>query len=66
MIIFKISGNIILHPSMAVEKLGSGEDPGTQNGSWSWNNYWSRKTTEKETPAWLSVYQSQKSQLLGL
>jgi len=33
MIIFKISGNIILHPSMAVEKLGSGEDPGTQNGS---------------------------------
>ena len=31
--ISSFSGDIILHPSMAVEKLGSREDLSTQNGS---------------------------------
>ena len=61
-----ITGNPILHSSMALEKLGGWQAFRLKNGSRLGHHHRSRKEAKEEITTGLSLCQFEKSQFLGL
>lgn len=61
-----LSGNAILHPPMAVEKLGVWQNQCTKDGPRPGHHFRGRKTTEEKAATRLPLLEPEKSQLLGI
>ena len=60
------SGNFVLHPTMALEKLGGRKNSGPHHGPGPGDHLWGREAPEEETAAGLPLLQPEEPQLLGL
>ena len=60
-IVFYVIGNLILHSTMAVEKLGSRQNSSVNDGFGLRYHIRSRKTTKEETATGLPLLKPQKS-----
>ena len=60
------AGDLVLRPAVAVEELGGGQDPGTEDGSRPGDHHGGREEAKEEAAAGLSPLKSEEPQLLGL
>ena len=64
--LYYISGDAVLHPPMAVEKLGVWQNQCTKDGPRPGHNFRGRKETEEKAATRLPLLKPEKSQLLGI
>ena len=59
-------GNPVLHPTLAVEKLGGRQDHCAHDGPRHWRGLGGGEEAEEEAAAGLPLRQPQESQLVGI